>query len=201
MKRNAHAAVYPALATHKGTLLRLLLELEGGDTLMIEPLHLAAGGIALRREGLALFGRRPHEDQGMYVLGLDGSIVRHLAVDADRVSSASTFVIYPNGFTFEGRVFDAKELRLLHALVWSTDLARMVATPYGNEIFKFGADWPEVPTIVGLPSKTELDGLSSYDSASELGVVTRCPHIEHSCPNKCDDRTKRIEREQDGRVL
>jgi hypothetical protein len=201
VKALSHAAVYPALATHRGTLLRLTLGLVDGSSLVIEPLHFQAGGLVLCSEGFALFGRQTPDDSGIYLLGLDASQIRRIETAKSDVEHVATFVVYPNGFTFSGRILEREQLNDLHALVWTTDLARLVKTDLANEIFRFDADWPDVPSVVGLPSKELLDEIRRPPDLSDIERVASCRFVHHTCPSQCNDRTKRVEREIGGHVV
>ena len=169
------SAALPALSSQKGTPVRLFFELESGDKLVVEPLRYNAGGLVLKAAGIAdLVPGVAEELPSFALLGHDGKVAKEFPVSADAITSIEAFVIYPNGATWEGRIFEGKE-NDLRMLIWSWELGHRLHIEDKEKIFGLNLAWPDVPTTVGVLSHQAVAG---------------CPWIEHSCPKQCDARTK-----------
>ncbi len=168
----------PSLYSHKGTVIRLCFYLNNGDSFIVEPLRYSAGALVLFPEiAQQILSVEPLPSGKFHLISNSGCIVRSFeAVPRESIKYVESFVVYPNGATWEGTIFEGDIIKELNALVWSWDIAHNLVIPELKNSFGFGSHWIDVPTIVGL-----LDILVSK---------VRCPFAQHSCPKKCNGRTK-----------
>lgn len=168
-------AVYPALSSQKGTPVRFFFELESGENLIIEPLRYNAGGLILKAtEVLEILPDVSGEPSSLSLLGHNGNVQKVFPIGMAPISNIEAFVIYPNGATWEGRIFEGQE-NDLSMLVWSWELGHRLNIEDKDDVFGLKLTWPDVPTTVGIISNL---------------IIAGCPWVEHSCPKQCDARTK-----------
>lgn len=170
------SAVFPALFSHKGTPIRLILAFASGDEFVVEPLKSNAGGLVLKADEIApLLPGDLGETPFLSLLGHDGKIVErpHTHAPTVPIASIEAFVIYPNGATWEGSIFEGKENEC-SLLIWSWDLGRRLNINDKKRALGLTLDWPDVPTTVGV--------LSDH-------AAMACAYIEHTC-HDCDARAK-----------
>ena len=167
-------ANYPSLLSHKGTLIRLRIAFDNGDRTSVEPLRYDAGGLILNAQEAGHVIDLPERlaTDRYALLKHDGSVARQFtAPGRSKPVGFETFVVYPNGGTFEGPALEG--LACPAVILWSTELARLMRSDSDRR--SFVADhWTAVPTIVAF-----------FDDKMQ----PMCPWIEHSC-HDCDYITK-----------
>lgn len=156
------------LNTHKGTVVRAILEFENGIQQYIEPLHDSVGGIVLDNRKFNHASKLEISGSGTVVISDSGVSLQPFTCDS-RLLRLEAFVIYPDGSTWQGSV--GKDLENVFDYLWGDKLIQsmvnkeVVANFYGNY------DWKKIPTTLILYGES-LTG-------------AEC-HREHACGKQCE---------------
>lgn len=194
-----YLATYPALYSQKGTPVRFVMTLASKERIIVEPLRYGAGGLALKshiadralqrvtprgagspdqaHEETKDARKRANDGFHLSLIANDGRAIKHFEVPNGQISEIEAFVVYPNGSTWQGRIFEGQE-RELGMLIWSWDLGRRLYIDDVDKTFGLNLAWPNVPTTVGI-----LDDGATVE-------VCGCRFAHHSCPNQCDILSK-----------
>ncbi|MEN7551844.1 hypothetical protein AAG747_28265 [Rapidithrix thailandica] len=115
----------PKLYSHKGTLVRLILHFDNTENLLVEPLKHQAGGLVLNPDNMETL-KFPYPQ--ISLLTDNGKPLTTFPLSI--LTKIESFVIYPDGSTWEGRIFEGYEQRL-HLLLWSWELVKHMGFSQG----------------------------------------------------------------------
>jgi hypothetical protein len=156
----------PTLSSEKGTPVRLVFALSNGTTLLFNPLEFRAAGLSIEQPQVAREGK-------IGVLDDDGKeISKALLSPGAEISKIESFVIYPDGTTWIGRILDGKETSVVK-MIWSLSLAKKLEIKAALDAFLV-PDWKKRPTIVSILKEA---------------YRPLCARIEHTC-NDCEKFSK-----------
>lgn len=161
------------LNTHKGTVVRAILE-TGNGPVELNPLHQNVGGLVLNRETLKGILSIPDlidsKDEGWNIVSKDGKAISSLATysGSEELKAVKVLVVYPDGTTWEGEI--GGSLKDVSLISWSDEIIRSIDDP--SEVLKFyKPTWRETPTSVVV----RRGGI----------IEPMCVRIEHQCGKQC----------------
>jgi hypothetical protein len=163
------------LNTHKGTVVRVTLKLDSGNSVELNPLKQSIGGLVFDGPSLKgvvtlkpLFSSKAGE---WSLLNSHGSIWKRLKdyADGGALKSIVVLVVYPDGTVWEGKI--GGNLKDVSLIAWSDEIIRSLVDP--SEILRFyQPTWSATPTSIVVRKGG--------------GIKPMCAHIEHSCGKQCE---------------
>lgn len=167
-----YLSVHPSLFSHKGTPIRFLITFNSGEKISISPLQYQAAAIAFNNSVSGILPL-PIPKGKISIINHAGNVISSFEITTGgKPESIQPFVIYPNGSTWEGEVFENKQNDIA-MLVWSWELAHRMSLDDKNLIFGFDKPWYEVPTTVAFMNDSSYEG------------VCGCVRAHHVC-STCD---------------
>lgn len=157
------------LLKDKGTPIRLVFELSNGKFVLINPLEYSSVGLIINHPTNLNLGTIDLVDE-------TNKIVASIELNKEtRIIKIESFVLYPDGSTWTGRILNEKESNI-EKMIWSKTLSdnlnlKEISSQFINE------DWRKTPTIISIYSDL---------------ICGDCTRISHTCSD-CDKFSKTIE--------
>ncbi len=164
---------FPTLYTNKGTIIRIILTCKDGSEHLIDPLKECAAGLSLSNNFASKFISDVRIENAkelcVTLLSSDGTALKKISLNAE-LTEIMSFVIYPDGSTWEGNVGD--NLENLGVMLWSPSLISSINDSAISDNFFRSNHWVKTPTSL----------MAWHDGISLMG----CSRIEHTCGKLCD---------------
>jgi len=158
-----------SLNTHKGTVVRAIIEFNDGIKEYIEPLNDSVGGIVLDSSRFSSASSIKIQPTNETLLILeDGSINKSISSKSG-IKKIEAFVIYPDGTTWQGRIDNKYDDSF--AFLWSDNLIQKNTDKSTIQNFYGMFQWEKIPTTLVL--------FGNVRSGGNCGTG-------HSCGKQCD---------------
>ncbi|KAB0462015.1 hypothetical protein [Vibrio kanaloae] len=137
-----------SLNTHKGTVVRAIVEFNDGTKEFVEPLNDNVGGIVLdpTRFSSASSLTIPPTNEAFLILD-NGSKSRSVS-NKSGFKKIEAFVIYPDGTTWQGRIDNKYDDSF--AFLWSDNLIQKNSDQSAIQSFYGTFQWEKIPTTLVL---------------------------------------------------